>query len=228
MPLFGFRIVRSFQDSLSRQVAESVRIDLRGEGVLNSKAVYSRNRLPRLEIQKSEWEKADDEKRKSAAEFRMREEQREREKTSLGEGQTVADEVLLSEAWRQGQLGGMVREEMEEDPRPRKKRKVLDTKWGQDAQPEDQTEKFKWLQERIDESDGKREMKQATLQPWSWLKIEARKVLIEIADGIEKRGKEQEAEEKREQCIQEQLEIEIQLEQARHVVVEVEKSVTVH
>ena len=110
MPLIRFTIVRSFQDSLIRQVAASLMIDLRGEGVLNSKAVYSRNRLPRLEIQKSEWEKADDEKRKSAAEFRMREEQREREKTSLGEGQTVADEVLLSEAWRQGQLDGMVRE----------------------------------------------------------------------------------------------------------------------
>ena len=32
----------------------------------------------------------------------MREDQREREKTSLGEGQTVADVVLLSEAWIQG------------------------------------------------------------------------------------------------------------------------------
>ena len=157
----------------------------------------------------------------------MRKEQRESKKTSLGEGQTLSDEELFSEAWRQGQLGGMVREEIEEDHRPRKKRKVIDTKWGQDAQPEDQIEKFKWLQEGIDKSDGKREMRQATLQPWSWLKIEARKVLIEIADGIEKRGKEQEAEEKREQCIQEHLELEIQLEQARHGVVEVEKSVTV-
>ena len=48
----------------------------------------------RLEIQKSEWEKADDERKKRAAEFRMREDQREREKTSLGEGQTVVLQVL--------------------------------------------------------------------------------------------------------------------------------------
>ena len=44
---FQFKIIKSFQDSLSRQVSESVRIDMRN-GVLNSKTVYSRNKLPRL------------------------------------------------------------------------------------------------------------------------------------------------------------------------------------
>jgi hypothetical protein len=38
MPEFRFRIVRLFADCLSRQVAESVRIDLREE-VLNSKTM---------------------------------------------------------------------------------------------------------------------------------------------------------------------------------------------
>ena len=57
MPEFRFKIVRSFKDSLSRQVAESIRIDLRGENVLNSRTVYSRNRLPRLELEKPEWER---------------------------------------------------------------------------------------------------------------------------------------------------------------------------
>ena len=37
MPHFTFRIVKRFQDSLSRQVSEGVRIDMREE-------VYSRNR----------------------------------------------------------------------------------------------------------------------------------------------------------------------------------------
>ena len=57
MPEFRFRIVKTFRDSLSRQVAESVRIDLRGGNILNSKTVYSRNRLPRLEIEQPEWGK---------------------------------------------------------------------------------------------------------------------------------------------------------------------------
>ena len=134
MPHFRFKIVRSFKDSLSRQVAESVRIDLRGEGVLNSKSVYSRNTLPRLEIQKTEWEKADEERKKRAEECRQREEQREREKSDLGEGQTVADEWLLAEAWRQNQLKSMDREEQELDNRPKKKMRVMDTQWGQKEQ----------------------------------------------------------------------------------------------
>ena len=48
-PRFKFSIVRSFQDCLSRQIAESVRIGLRVH-VLNSQAVYSRCRLPRLTV----------------------------------------------------------------------------------------------------------------------------------------------------------------------------------
>ena len=62
MPVFKFKIVKTFKDSLSRQVAESVRIDLR-EGVINSKTMYSRNRLPRLEVEKPEWERAEEERK---------------------------------------------------------------------------------------------------------------------------------------------------------------------
>ena len=46
MPMFRFMIVKRFQDSLSRQVSKSVRIDMREE-VLNSK------------IEKTDWEKKD-------------------------------------------------------------------------------------------------------------------------------------------------------------------------
>ena len=63
MPLFRFRIVKKFRDTLSRQIAESTRIDLR-RNVLNSKTVYSRNRLPRLEVERTEWEKEDEDRRK--------------------------------------------------------------------------------------------------------------------------------------------------------------------
>jgi hypothetical protein len=67
MPEFRFRICKKFQDSLSRQVAESVRIDQRVE-VLNSKTMYSRNRLPRLMVEKEEWEIREEEKRKNEKE----------------------------------------------------------------------------------------------------------------------------------------------------------------
>ena len=45
-PKFVFKIVKTVQDPMTRQLAESVRIDLRGEDILNSKAEYSRCRVP--------------------------------------------------------------------------------------------------------------------------------------------------------------------------------------
>ena len=72
MPKFRFKIMKSYQDSLSRQVSEGVRIDLR-KNVLNSKSVYSRNRLPRLEIEKPEWESAEEERRKKLLEWEKKE-----------------------------------------------------------------------------------------------------------------------------------------------------------
>ena len=48
----------SFRDPLTRQISESVRIDLRGENVLNSKTEYSRCRIPRLTIDKEVWKTA--------------------------------------------------------------------------------------------------------------------------------------------------------------------------
>ena len=56
VPEFRFKIVRSYRDPLTRQVGESVRIDMR-KGVLNSKTMYSRNPLPRLVLEKTDKEK---------------------------------------------------------------------------------------------------------------------------------------------------------------------------
>jgi hypothetical protein len=52
---FIFKIIKTFQDPLSRQLAESVWIDLRGENILNSKAEYLRCRVPRLRIDMEGW-----------------------------------------------------------------------------------------------------------------------------------------------------------------------------
>ena len=54
-PVFRMKVVASFKDALTRQVSDSVRIDLRGENVLNSKTEYSRCSLPRLTINKEDW-----------------------------------------------------------------------------------------------------------------------------------------------------------------------------
>ena len=54
-PKFKFRIIRSFQDPLTRQLAEAVRIELSGEEILNSKSEFNRCRVPRLKINLEEW-----------------------------------------------------------------------------------------------------------------------------------------------------------------------------
>ena len=64
-PRFRVRKVDSFRDSLTRQI--SVRIDLRGENVLNSKTEYSRCRIPRLTIDKEVWKISRKEEKKLQA-----------------------------------------------------------------------------------------------------------------------------------------------------------------
>ena len=61
-PRFHFKLISSFQDALTRQVSEAVRIDLRGGGVLNSKSEYSRCKLPRLTIDRDTWNSQKQEK----------------------------------------------------------------------------------------------------------------------------------------------------------------------
>ena len=53
-PKFNIKIISTFKDPLTRQVAESIRIERRGAEILNSKSEYSRCNLPRLTIEKEE------------------------------------------------------------------------------------------------------------------------------------------------------------------------------
>ena len=54
-PPFNFRVIKSFQSSLARQISEAVRIQLRGE-VLNQKGMYNRSKLTRMVVDR-EWDK---------------------------------------------------------------------------------------------------------------------------------------------------------------------------
>ena len=54
-PKFRIKVIGKYQDAMTRQIAEAVIIDLRGEYVLNSKSEYSRCRIPRLVIDQEEW-----------------------------------------------------------------------------------------------------------------------------------------------------------------------------
>ena len=53
---FEFSIVRTFKDPLTWQLSEAIRIERRGESILNSKAEFSRCRVPRLVIDLEVWQ----------------------------------------------------------------------------------------------------------------------------------------------------------------------------
>ena len=54
-PKFNIKVVGTYRDALSRQVPEAVRIELRGDEILNSKSEFNRCRLPRLTINRDDW-----------------------------------------------------------------------------------------------------------------------------------------------------------------------------
>ena len=172
---------------------------MRGEQVLNSKSVYSRNSLPRLGIEQTEWEREAEEKSKRAAEERRRMEEREKTRQNV-EGQLVEDEEMLGEEWKRA---GKEREpecQEGEEGRPAKKRRIiLDTNWGLEGISEEQGTINKWLMGK----NGKCQMgsTQTTIRRWPWLEIEARNLLLDLADRIVKDHQEKIEEEEQQQSL---------------------------
>ena len=119
-PKFRVRKVGSFRDPLTRQISESVRIDLRGENVLNSKTEYSRCRLPRLTIDKEVWKTAKKEEERMLGEEGVSKElEQEEEYMMLELRQREADR--MSKKRKIGEEGG------------KKKRMKLDPKLGDEG-----------------------------------------------------------------------------------------------
>ena len=54
-PKFKYKVLGSYQDPLTRQLSESVKIENSGPEILNSKSEYSRCRVPRLRIDMEGW-----------------------------------------------------------------------------------------------------------------------------------------------------------------------------
>ena len=188
MPKFGFRLIRSFQDPLTRQVSESVRIDLHEE-VLNSKAVYSRNVLPRLILEKHDWQK----------------------EGGNGVG-GLEDKGKEKESDRDGWEGGSELnkrklEEKKRDPRPSKKmrKEKLREDWGEVLQEEEEVLR-KWLTEdpvpmvQREQRQGKLKLVSETEVWWgrvatnifdeAWKEIGEKEERIRLAleEGIRKEG----------------------------------------
>ena len=91
LPHFKFKLISTYQDCLTRQISEAVRI-ARREEVLNSKSEFNRCRITRLTIEKTEWEQNE--------EARIAEEKREKQKqkrTKTTENSTLEEQFSTLE-----------------------------------------------------------------------------------------------------------------------------------
>ena len=81
-PKFKFKLISSFADPLTRQISEAVRIEQRGELILNSKSEFNRCRVPRLKIDMEGWKAG-----------KEREKQEKIRKAKEAEPSQVGDEI---------------------------------------------------------------------------------------------------------------------------------------
>ena len=157
LPKFKIKVVASFQDALSRQLSEAVRIDLRGSNVLNSKSEYSRCRVPRLTINREEWQTGSDKKEEERKEMDRRKEAEAAEETLLQGGA----------AWDISKKGGATKRKGTDKGRKSKKRKLEKlVGWGEDADEESieaEEQIQNWLQgedknDRLEKSEKMKQM----------------------------------------------------------------------
>ena len=101
-----YKIVSGFKDALTRQVAESVRIERAGPNILNSKSEFSRCRIPRLKIDMEGWKMNQNQnvKKDEAVEKEIENEDDE----ALG---SIEEEVRRAEAKRKAEDGDSKKKE---------------------------------------------------------------------------------------------------------------------
>jgi hypothetical protein len=124
-PRFKFQIISSFSDPLTRQISEAVRIEQRGEMILNSKSEFNRCRVPRLKIDMEGWkagkEREKQEKLNKAQDERVEISQVEESETGLKDDGQV--ELELSEFEAQSKRMENKRKRMEEPSKPEERKR---------------------------------------------------------------------------------------------------------
>ena len=146
-PKFKIKVVGKFQDSFTRQVSEAVRIELRGEHILNSKSEFSRCKIPRLVIDQEEWRKY---KKKEVKELEPVIVQNVVEVDENG----LETAEMLDEEKELGQLESKETKRKQKDgSKPPAKRKRLENliDWGEQDEVEENPERAKianWLVSR--------------------------------------------------------------------------------
>ena len=123
---------------------------------MNSKTVYSRNRLPRLEVEKTEWEREDEERRARLLAWKEQEarrQQRGKDEQEAG-GVDQQEEEIIRDAWRHMKVNRNKEDRGEAvGEKPGKRRRVkdrvreTDTMWGQRELTAEENVVITWLHE---------------------------------------------------------------------------------
>ena len=144
-PKFKLKIIASFQDALTRQISESVRIDMRGGrvGILNSKTEYSRCRFPRLVIDREEWKQSKKEEKK-ALEKNEDTEETDLETVSNREMDTENDTNRMETKRKKGKAGN-------EQSKRRKLEPLVD--WGEEKVEGQEEIPSSWFSSSLEECD---------------------------------------------------------------------------
>ena len=147
-PLFNQYVVGSYKSSLSRQIAEAVRIQLRG-GTLNSSGVYNRCKLTRLVVD-TDWDK------------RVWEESWESKKRE----QAHLDRLVESDMLREEEFSQEEKRKRGQSNLKSKKRKVENESgvvWGEEAIEQEEVSCFLYNQDQV--PGERKSTKQSTLRP---------------------------------------------------------------
>ena len=175
-PTFKFNVIQTYPDSLSRQIGEAVRIQLRAN-TLNSMAVFNRSRLTRLVVDR-EWEE------KVRQENKLEDERMNRHQRQLGkEGER---EMLQEKSHGEKRQGETL------DKRPRKrarklKHPIMEGVWGEKNEELERTEIMRQAFLYEESTPGRRERKverQLTLAPLRGVDLWMRQLLWELANRV--------------------------------------------
>ena len=141
-PKFKFKLLGSYQDPMTRQLAEAVRIEKVGAGILNSKSEYSRCRVPRLRIDMEGWARLKEDQASGAI----------RENVVLEEEANKDLEEVEDEERRLERKRGAEKEVEIEESRPRKKRKTKFPRleaWGECKEQEQEVDTIITIQDYV-------------------------------------------------------------------------------
>ena len=143
-PKFRYKIVSGFKDALTRQVAESVRIERAGPNILNSKSEFSRCRIPRLKIDMEGWKMKQDTKKNETRDKNLENEDDEALGSLEEEARIQAEKAQERQAIQRSVEGRLTKEHQKElDVRAAEKAFIEDKlKQGEKAREELEKEKL--------------------------------------------------------------------------------------